>query len=150
VSKNVLSAGGQRKLPGGKIRHELPYIVMRTFHGLNRLTFPNDSTDHSFGTQVFEDRAAGGFCLAIVRMPPSKSTSVAGIALGTTTVHRRFRKIPTLMACGVLENGRPSTGNPDHHSTCLRNSQSASSGTLVARPPILTLIYCQNDRAFAH
>jgi hypothetical protein len=28
--------------------------------------------------------------------------------------------------------------------------QSASSRTIVARPPILTLIYCQNDRAFAH
>jgi hypothetical protein len=71
---------------------------MRTFQGLNRRTFPNDLTYRSFGPQVFEDRAAEGFCLAIVRTHPSKSTSVAGITLGTTTVHRRFRKIPTLMA----------------------------------------------------
>jgi hypothetical protein len=94
----VLSAGGQRKLPGGKIRHELLYIVMRTFFGLNRRTFPNGLPYRSVGTQVFEDRAAEGFCLPIVRLHSSKSTSVAGITPGTMTVHRPFRKTPTLTA----------------------------------------------------
>lgn len=70
---------------------------MKKFHGLNRSAFPIDSTYHSFGTLVFKDQATRGFCLAIVRSPPSKSTSVAGITLGTTTVRRPFRKIPTLM-----------------------------------------------------
>jgi hypothetical protein len=71
---------------------------MRRLHGQNRRTVPNDLKYYSFGTQVFEDRAAERFCLAIVRIPLSKSTSVAGITLGMTTDHRRCRKIPTLMA----------------------------------------------------
>ena len=92
------STGDQRKLPSGTGRHEILDKTMRKFHGQNRRTVPNDLTYHSFGTQVSEDRAARRFCLAIVRIPLSKSTSVAGITLGIAADHRWFRKIPTLRA----------------------------------------------------